>query len=111
MSIVTARRRSPAWGLIGLVLVAAAVVFPVRRGMESDRRLSEFCSSVPAGAGLEAARTEAFAQGFIVTDVQIEPGHTGISVSAPMALWPRSWCRLDHDAFSITGQTFEPWYE
>jgi len=106
-----AKKAGCVWSVISLILFAAVLVMGVREGMEGDARLSAFCSSIPVGASLENARSQAIAQGFVASDATSEPPQPGINVYAQLSFWPRSWCRFDHDGSSITRQSFNPWYE
>ena len=91
----------------GLMVILAGI--GVYGGVESDRRLSAFCSSLSPGSRLDDVRTRAAARRYSVIDSAI--AHPAIEVFETRTLWPKSWCRLDHDGARITGRTFNPWHE
>lgn len=98
---------------LGAVIAAlfCAGGFIVVEGVRSDRRLSDFCSAIELPMGLDQARIRATAKSYRVVDSIIAQPQAALDISDPLWLWPKSWCRLDHDGTRITGRTFNPWYE
>lgn len=96
---------------IALLFLGLLAFIAIERGRRTDARLSAFCNSVPLVADLEATRLRARSDSFVVTDTVQDLERRSLTVSTNVLLWPRSWCRLEHDGASITGVSFNPWYE
>jgi len=108
MSAPTARM---VFWFAGFVLIVVAAGIAIHGGVESDRRLSDFCSSVLPGHRLEDVRVLAAARRYTVLASAFVSPHQATEVFEARLLWPKSWCRLDHDGSFVTARTFNPWYE
>lgn len=104
-----------AWLVLGAAAIISLAVWMLREMSafsEVERRIADYCRSIPSGAALAEARAQALAARFATRELAATQWHPPmLAVESSHAWLKGSACRIRHNGASITQVSYDPWYE
>ncbi|MEC9368331.1 MAG: hypothetical protein VX871_06505 [Pseudomonadota bacterium] len=102
-------------GLAAVAFVLAIAVWSLREMSafsDTERRIADYCRSLPTGQALTQARERALQARLVARDVAATQWHPPILTIESSHAWLKgSACRIRHNGTSVTQASYDPWYQ